>query len=87
MDAGLASGAKAAALLLDVDDLAQLLIDTAQDLGVRGPDSQFGAGLGMPSGILQMACCDVNSNGIVDVVDALEIAQFDAGLGATLTCQ
>ena len=34
----------------------------------------------------QRGCCDTNSSGTIDVLDVLFIAQFAAGLPATLSC-
>ena len=57
-----------------------------------GPDvidaltaAQIAVGLITPT-VVQAACCDVDISGIVDVVDALFIAQFAAGLPAILMC-
>ncbi|MHC4958331.1 MAG: S8 family serine peptidase [Planctomycetota bacterium] len=58
---------------LSVDDLEQLLIDTAQDLGVPGPDSQFGAGLvdayAALSAVAQVPTLALNEPILIRVID------------------
>jgi hypothetical protein len=47
--------------------------------------AQVAAGLIIP-GAVQLACCDVNSTTAVEILDALLLAQYAAGLPVTLTC-
>jgi hypothetical protein len=47
--------------------------------------AQVAAGLLMP-GPVQLACCDVNTTTAVEILDALLLAQYAAGIPVTLTC-
>jgi hypothetical protein len=62
------------------------------NLNTTGPEitdalvaAQIGVGLVTPS-TPQTGCCDADSSGNIDVIDALRIAQGAAGLTVTLVC-